>query len=163
MFLFFSYQIKTPVEAVIPLPPHFQLPAPHSRSQTPKSQARESPPAGAGLPGALSRLLRSPLGTDAPDAQALGAARGTGGFRASAGVRAVLRPRERAQRGPPCEASRPGLSLVCDGEGRRARGGGARVWGTQGGIGEAKRGYAGKNLAAQSLDFRPHSRRELSN
>lgn len=163
MFLFFSYQIKTPVEAVIPLPPHSQLPAPHSRSQTPKSQARESPPAGAGLPGALSRLLRSPLGTDAPDAQGLGAARGTGGFRASAGVRAVLRPRERAQRGPPCEASRPGLSLVCDGEGRRARGGGAGVWGTQGGIGEAKRGYAGKNLAAQSLDFSPLSRRELSN
>ena len=81
MFLFFSYQIKTPVEAVVPLPPYSQLPAP----QTPKSQARESPPAGAGLPGALSRLPRSPLGTDAPDAQGLGAARGTGGFRASAG------------------------------------------------------------------------------
>lgn len=87
----FSYQIKTPGEAVIPLPLTPQQYPPLSHSQTPRSQAGELPTAGAGLPGALSRPPRSPPVADAPVLQSLGAARGTKGFRASAGGEGRLR------------------------------------------------------------------------
>lgn len=57
----------TPYIYVLPQP----LPA-HFHYQTPRSQAWESPPAGAGLPGALSRQPRSQLGTGTPDVRGLG-------------------------------------------------------------------------------------------